>query len=244
MSGALARRRRPGDLPERMDDPGLAPDEHRRALDGLARLNAAGGTAAALWSRLAPLARRQAAPLRLLDVACGGGDVSLSLAGRARRAGHPLELWLCDASPTALASARSLADARRIPVHHELCDVLADDDRLAELAQGKDAVICTLFLHHLEDPQAEALLRTLGRARPRMLLIDDLDRTRTGHVLAWLGTRLLSRSAVVHHDGPVSVARAFRVHEVEALAARAGLVGARTTRRWPARWQLCWSPDP
>ena len=121
-------------------------------------------------------------------------------------------------------------------------DLLATDDAFGRLVGDHDVVLSTLFLHHLEDEQALAWLAALGRARPGLLLVDDLDRTRRGLVLAWLATRLLSRSAVVHHDGPVSVERAFTAEEAAELASRAGLQGARVARHWPARWQLAWSP--
>jgi hypothetical protein len=51
----------------------------------------------------------------------------------------------------------------------------------------------------------------------------------------------LSRSPVVRHDGPVSVAAAFSLAEARMLAQRAGLYGASLVRRWPCRFLLSWS---
>ncbi len=42
-------------------------------------------------------------------------------------------------------------------------------------------------------------------------------------MLAWIGCHLLSRSPIVRHDGPVSVAGAYTIPEVRELAERAGL---------------------
>ena len=61
-----------------------------------------------------------------------------------------------------------------------------------------------------------------------------------GWLLAHVGTRLLSRSWVVHTDGPRSVAGAFTVAELRELAAEAGLVGAEVAWRWPFRMLLTW----
>ena len=80
-------------------------------------------------------------------------------------------------------------------------------------------------------------------AARRLLLVNDLERSLVGLLLAVAGTRLLTRSPVVHYDGPWSVAAAFTVAEARRLARAAGLAGARVTRCWPWRWQLTWRPE-
>src|SRR5438270_878835 len=92
------------------------------------------------------------------------------------------------------------------------------------LPSGYDAVISSLFLHHLTEEQAVALLRRMGAAG-RIVLVNDLVRSRPGYLLAWLGTRLLSRSEVVHFDGQRSVEGAFTPVEARRLAEAAGLAG-------------------
>ncbi len=78
-------------------------------------------------------------------------------------------------------------------------------------------------------------------AAARLVLINDLARTGAGYLLAWAGCRVLSRSPVVHHDGPASVASAFTPDEALELAREAGLAGATVARRWPERFLLAWS---
>jgi hypothetical protein len=101
-------------------------------------------------------------------------------------------------------------------------------------------VTTSLFLHHLPDDVAVAVLRRMGEAAGRLVLVNDLARTRAGWLLAWAGCRLLTRSPVVHFDGPASVRSAFTVSEVKALADRAGLTGATVTTHWPYRFLLRW----
>ncbi|HVV99729.1 MAG TPA: hypothetical protein VHB77_05295, partial [Planctomycetaceae bacterium] len=60
----LSNRRR---QPEIMDQPGLAADQHRLALRGLARVNQISRTAAILWPQIRALTRQNAPrPTRLL----------------------------------------------------------------------------------------------------------------------------------------------------------------------------------
>jgi len=115
-------------------------------------------------------------------------------------------------------------------------DALNDD-----LPAGFDIITCSLFLHHLDEPDAERLLRKLGTAAGRLVLVNDLARSRRGYLLAWAGTRILSRSPIVHVDGPLSVEGAFTPVEALDLAQRAGLSGATVRRRWPFRYLLRWS---
>lgn len=215
--------------PELMDDPGLDPAEHRRALAGLARLNWLTGSAGLLWRAMRPLAGEL--PLRILDVATGCGDVPAALARRARRAGVPIEIQACDISETAIATAKAKAS----DIHYFRHDVLTDP-----LPTGFDAVTCSLFLHHLSEASAVKLLAAMARAG-RALFVNDLSRSRMNHALVWLTCRALSRSPVVHHDGPVSVRAAFTRSEALSLAERAGLHGADVTSKFPCRWLLSWS---
>jgi SAM-dependent methyltransferase len=217
-----------------MDHPGLEPNRHSAALRGLTRINALSGASRLLWRPLADLARTTPCPLRVLDLATGGGDVPLRLWRRARRAGLDVRLEGCDISPVAVEHARAAAARAGAPVRFFVHDALAGLP-----AEGYDAVTCSLFLHHLDEDRAVTLLRNLAAAG-RLVLVHDLQRGLIGWLLAWVVTRLVSRSDVVHTDGPISVEGAFTADEVRVLAERAGLAGAVVTRHWPCRFRLLW----
>jgi hypothetical protein len=70
--------------------------------------------------------------------------------------------------------------------------------------------------------------------------VNDLSRSRWNLGLVWCATRLVTRSRVVHVDGPLSVRGAFTPAEAAKLAERAGLTGARVAERFPCRWLLTW----
>jgi 2-polyprenyl-3-methyl-5-hydroxy-6-metoxy-1,4-benzoquinol methylase len=232
MDTAVLEQRNP--QPELMDQPDLDPERHRHALRGLRRINALSGSAGILWPAIADYVRtRKPNRVRVLDVACGGGDVAVALARRARRQKLDVGVTGCDISPVAVEAARRLAPDGAVPFFR--LDVLREP-----LPNGYDVIACSLFLHHLSDGDALELLRNMAEAAEGMVLVSDLRRTRTGYGLAWAGCRLLSRSPVVHVDGPRSVAAAFTPDELMALAARAGLAGAQVTRHWPQRMLLTW----
>ena len=233
----LAQRHR---QPEWMDQPGIDPAAHSQALQGLRRINAFSGAVGSLFAPIRSLARvRSGCPLRVLDLACGGGDNTTALAERARREGLNVQVDGCDLSPQAVAIAARSAEERGLNARFFQADALHDP-----LPGDYDVILCTLFLHHLEDEEAVDLLRRMGRASRCLVLVNDLIRSPLGYGLAWAGCRLLSRSPIVHFDGPVSVQGAFQLSEVRALAARAGLDAVQVRRSWPERYLLEWRrPD-
>ena len=229
----LSQRRRE---PEVMDDPALDAARHHAALRGLARINRWSGSVRAIWSAIRPLAREhRAGPLRVLDIATGGGDIPIGLWRRARRAGLPLEVAGCDCSARAVEYAQSRAAQTDTPTRFFVLDALRD-----ELPHDYDVLVSALFLHHLDDDQATIFLRRMTTAARRLVVVSDLLRSRAGLVLAFLGTRTLTTSGVVRTDGLRSVRAAFTLAEVRHWATQAGLDGVELARRWPCRFLLTW----
>jgi len=217
-----------------MDEPDIEPELHRDALRGLERINIVSATVPTIWAPVAGLCRRHpGATLSVLDVACGAGDVAIGVARRARRESVNLVVEACDISPTAVAYAKDRARRAGVEVLFFQHDVLN-----TPLGRGYDVVACSLFLHHLDDRQAVRLLQTLHLAARSLVIVSDLNRSRLGLVLAWLGTRLMSRSPVVHVDSLRSVRAAFTRAEAATLANRAGVSSFELTSHWPCRWRL------
>jgi 2-polyprenyl-3-methyl-5-hydroxy-6-metoxy-1,4-benzoquinol methylase len=219
-----------------MDQPGLPASEHRLALAGLARLNWLSGSSRIFSRPLRKLAGLQRGKtVRVLDIACGGGDITIELVRRFAREGCQIEFAGCDLSTTAIDIAQQRARKLDQRVEFFQCDALN-----SELPSGFDALICSLFLHHLSEPDVQVLLRRMASAAEKVVLVNDLVRSRRGYLLAWLASRLLTRSAIVQYDGPVSVESAFSPAEALALAQGAGLQGVVITRHWPERYLLQW----
>lgn len=218
--------------PEIMDQPGLDATLHRAALRGLATINAWSGTARNLWPRIRQQAEQGAC--RVLDLASGGGDVACDIARRALRKGLPIDVYGCDISSLAVATAQERATRLGLGnVHFFVHDVLRQG-----VPEGFDVVTCTLFLHHLSPEQARQLLHSAARSAARLVLVDDLRRTRIGYALAVTASRILTRSPVVRVDGPLSVRAAFTETELAELARSAGLMGFSIRRHWPQRMLL------
>lgn len=220
--------------PEWMDDPSIDPVEHRRALRGLRRINWISGTSSALFKAIYRRLPSGQTPCRILDLACGGGDVTRELQKRLTRSGISTVVDGCDLSPTAVSQAQHAATRAGLP-----CRFFSHDACRGDLPADYDCFTSMLFLHHLDDEAIVDLLRRMQEATP-LVVIDDLVRSAAGLFLAHVGARLLSRSPVVHLDGPRSVEGALTPEELQKSAERAGMVGACVTRRFPERMLLTW----
>ncbi|MEX2176198.1 MAG: methyltransferase domain-containing protein [Pirellulaceae bacterium] len=221
---------------EEIDDPALETARLHGALHGLTTINLLSASAGILWPPLRRLARRlKVRRLRVLDIASGAGDVPIRLWKKARRAGLALDIHGLDISERALDFARQRAAAAGAPLTFARHDALSE-----KLPAGYDAIVSSLFLHHLDEQPAVRLLRAMAGATERLVLVNDLRRNLPGLWLAHFAGRCLTRSDVVRVDAVRSVRAAYTMAEARDLAAAAGLDGATLARRWPCRFLLSW----
>lgn len=191
-----------------------------------------------MWPSLRDLSRRVGRPIRVLDLATGGGDIPISLWRKARRDRVPIEIAACDVSQRALEFA-----GRRTTEAGAAIELFKFDVLTADLPSGFDVVMCSLFLHHLSADDAVRVLGRMRRAAKHCVLVNDLARSTSGLLLAQMAARLLTNSDVVRVDAPLSARAAFTLAEAGDLARRAGLVDCTIARRWPRRYLLSWWAD-
>ena len=226
--------------PEIMDDPGLEVEAHHRALRAIRRINAISASAQVLYPSIRELCRERekagdSRPVRILDVATGGGDVASRLWRLATKRGRRVEIAGCDFSPVALEHAKQTAARMGATISFFRLNLLEEP-----IPTGYDAITCSLFLHHLDAEKAVLVLQKMRAAAGSMALVNDLARSRLGWWAAYIGTRVLTRSPVVHADGVMSVEGAFTKDEALALAVRAGWEGATVRSKFPFRYLLKW----
>jgi len=220
--------------PEIMDDFSLDAASHKRALAGLERINRLSLAVNSFWN---PLHKFYTSlgnnPLRILDIASGGGDLTRGLALKALKHGLPMTFEGCDFNPRAVEYAKSQALPQHVPVSYFAHDALRDS-----IPERFDGVISSLFLHHLTETEILTFFKNVLASKAQFLIISDLNRSCGSWLLTWIGTRLLSSSPVVHADGPQSVRAALRPAEMLALAKQAGLTTAQVRPIWPMRYLL------
>src|SRR5262245_7549491 len=202
-------------LDELMDDVSRPRSEFEQAYHELASINRRLGGVRAI-ERFLPYERG----LDILDVAAGGCDIGDMLAET-----RSCRVVSLDINPMGLKRTRCT------------WPVVGDGLRLPFADNTFDAVICTLSFHHLTDSQCEQVLREMWRTSRRSILVNDLHRHPLAYGSIWVLSRLFIKRVMVKHDGPVSVRRAFRPGELQAIARRAG-INAQVHRSFPFRLVL------
>jgi SAM-dependent methyltransferase len=215
------------DEPELMDRP-LPWAANRRALADLDRvtrlllgLSAVGH---ALSGRVAAGPPRQL----LVDLGTGSGLAAEWLRRRAARAGRRLRVVGVDRKLVHLLLGRRWGRAQ--------LRVVADATALPLRDGAADWSLSTLFFHHFDRDTNRRILGEMRRVARRGAVVVDLRRSRWSALLVRLLLPLLGVGRVARHDGELSVARAWRVEEVERWAAGAPVLELR--RRFPFRFSL------
>jgi SAM-dependent methyltransferase len=93
-----------------------------------------------------------------------------------------------------------------------------------------------MFLHHLDDSSAAAVLREMARVSRRGIVAADLLRHHRAY--AWISLFTLGAGPMVRHDARASVAQAFTKPEVLRLRDEAGVGFARYYRHFGHRFAL------
>jgi SAM-dependent methyltransferase len=228
--------------PELMDDPALDQAAHDQALTALARINWISGTASQLGRRVIRLLETvrspHHSPVRVIDIACGGGDLTAAVARYLGRWLHqPVEVVGIDISERAVGWARQRHAGRSgsATISFTHADIVGDGCPPCDIA------VHSLFLHHLDDDAAIELLRGMAAAATVGGVFSDLLRSQLGLLLAHAGTTLLARSRVARVDGPLSVKAARTAAEYRQLLDAAGLSQAQIDRTWPERVCVSWT---
>ena len=212
-----------------MDSPDISPAEFAHVLADLARVNrwtlAARPTLSFL--RAAVGDRRR---FEVLDVGFGQGDMLRRIARWARKRGKQARLIGVDLNAKSLAAATMATSD--LPLDLRIGDY-------HEIASPIDCIVSSLVAHHMSHAELIDFIRYMEAHAKLGWLINDLHR----HQLAYRGypvlARLLGVHRIVREDGTLSIARAFRPAEWQAILAEAGVPtgAAKVVRHFPFR--LC-----
>jgi hypothetical protein len=150
-------------------------------------------------------------PATILDVAGGDGDYAEQFLDWAGSRGTPSRVYMVDWHPVTVRLARE----RRLD---GLLSIRGDALALPFGDQSFDLVHSAAFFHHLSMARACDLLAEMCRVSQRLVIVNDLVRSRLAQASIWALTRGLSTNRLIRHDGPLSVSKAFLPRELEAVA--------------------------
>lgn len=219
------------DAEELMDADDLDPATYAAVVHDLARVNTLTLARRPTINFLGEVRRRHpAAPLRILDVGFGDGDMLRAIARWARKRDQPVELVGIDLNPRSAPAAREGTPA-------DMAIEYRTGDYEGLGGQRWDVVLSSLVAHHMTHAQLVGFVRFMENESRCGWFVNDLHR----HGFAWMGYPLLAMlmrwHPIVRHDGQLSIARSYRPSEWGPILAEAEVNNACVTRVFPFR--LC-----
>lgn len=209
---------RPVHLREFMDERDIAAHDLKSNLRFIRWVNRRlGGTRAVLnylraWSVGWP---QTPGPIRIVDVATGSADIPEAIFAWSAKQSRKVEIIALDIHAGTLAIARSWCRARP-----ELALIQADALQLPFADGSVDYAISSMFLHHLGDAQAAAVVAQLVRISRRGVIVNDL--LRDPHALQWVKIMTLLASRTIKYDARLSIRKGWTTSEAMGWAISAG----------------------
>ena len=225
---------RPVHLVEKMDDPAVSPADLADSLRFIRWVNRnLGGSAAVLnhlqaWANGWPSGEQT---ICMLDVATGSADVPMAVLAWAAGTGRTLQIIGLDNHAQTLAIAQAWGSAAA-----GVKLVRGDAFRLPLADGAVDYAFTGMFLHHLTEAQALAVLREMLRVSRRGIIVSDL--LRGPLYQAAVGLMTLFARPMVRHDARLSVKKGWRRREVSAWPGKLNAPWLRVHIHWAGRFTL------
>ncbi|MGP5318048.1 class I SAM-dependent methyltransferase [Arthrobacter rhombi] len=157
----------------------------------------------------------------ILDIGCGGGDITRALARRAGNDGFDVKVTGIDPDPRAYRfAARHSAGRDDARVSFEA----ANSSDLVAAGRRFDVVVSNHVLHHLSPHELELLLADTEQLTRGVALHADLRRSRTASLLFGAATLPLAGTSFIRRDGLTSIRRSYLPEELQSVV--------------PGRWQV------
>ena len=217
---------------EIMDDFSMKGDLLRDTLNKLGKINKWLGGNRVTLDGIRQLLKNQPKDktYTIIDLGCGHGDMLRLIANYGRKNNYKFKLIGIDANPHAVDYAKELStDYKELVFSNS--DVFSDAFNNMEY----DIVISTLFLHHFNEKEIYALLKTLSSKVHIGIVINDLHRSALAYSLFKLLGLVISNHMIVQ-DGLTSILRAFKRKELEQIAKVLNLK-CRIRWKWAFRYQ-------
>ncbi|NND61978.1 MAG: methyltransferase domain-containing protein [Flavobacteriaceae bacterium] len=170
--------------------------------------------------------------LTIIDVGCGDGEMLRRVHEAVNNESKDLELKGLDANEHILHLANSKSEAFK-NITFQKVDITKDLGAIPPF----DIALCTLFLHHLDDDDIIFLLNKLIEKARMGIIINDLHRSKWAFHLFKIFSRIAIKTDIAKHDGLVSIARAFKKHELLKIAKK---IDGHHSIRWKWAFRFQW----
>ncbi len=166
-------------------------------------------------------------PIHIVEIGSGGGDHLKEIGDFLKKKGLRFKLTGIDIKQDCVDYAK-----RQYPFIEFVCSDYKD----ISFEQKPDIIFNSLFCHHFTNEQLVDMLQWMKRNSTRGFFINDLQRNSMAYyAIKWL-TRLFSKSYLVKHDAPLSVARSFARKDWHSIFKLSGIDEYEVEWKWAFRY--------
>ncbi|MFC4635848.1 methyltransferase domain-containing protein [Dokdonia ponticola] len=218
---------------ELMDDPNISEIDLKNALVAISRVNKLLGGNRITIKALERLFNENPSKKEwtLVDVGCGDGEMLRLIADYFTSKNLHLHLVGFDLSPQSIAMGKELSDGYP-NIDLSVKDILSVQNDSFEC----DIILCTLTLHHFKDQEILKFMKHFVALAQVAVIINDLQRSKMAYQLFRLFSRIFIKSHIAKNDGLISIASAFKKHELKKVAQQLELKHSEITWKWAFRY--------
>ena len=217
--------------PELLDGDNIPFEDIRRNMQELDFINTYLGGHAITLKGLQQLIGHKT-QVHICEIGCGGGDNLLAIQRWCASKNIQIRFTGIDLNPNCIEFAKSRTSL------WDCTDWMISDYRDIVFDQKPDIIFSSLFCHHFTDEVLVQQLQWMKLHAATGFFINDLQRHPLAYYSIKILTRIFSRSYLVKHDAPLSVARGFSKAEWEYLFSTAGLQSFIIQWRWAFRYLI------
>lgn len=168
--------------------------------------------------------------ITICEIGCGGGDNLMAIKKWCEKRNISVAFIGIDINPHCIEVA-----AKRLLSNIQL---ITSDYKDVELETPPDIIFSSLFCHHFSDREMVKQLQWMKTNARLGFFINDLHRHKAAYYSIKVLTNLFSKSYLVKHDAPLSVARSFKKEEWIQFFSIAGIPDFSITWKWAFRWLI------
>jgi 2-polyprenyl-3-methyl-5-hydroxy-6-metoxy-1,4-benzoquinol methylase len=229
MSFNLAKR---SNTKEELDNLNLKGDELHTVLSQLALINKFFGTYRDINNGVKILTKP--GTLNVIDIGCGGGDVSNSLFNWGTRNKANLSVKGIDGNYHSINYAKN---------NYSKPGLSFDTEEINDFNLKDELIIASNFIYHLTDIELVKFLQHQQKRTKHGLVFSELNRNPIAVILFTFLCRILFLNKIIRKDGITAIKRAFTYQELKFILEKAGIKNYHLNRKPCYRLQLIIFPN-
>lgn len=206
-------RHRKPDLQELMDNPNCDSEKLKNTYRQFRTINKFLSRWDLIYKKeIKPILEQQNGKGSLLDIGCGGGDISIQLSELAAKDGLHLDITSIDSDPRSLEYIQTVEIPSNIHFRHTLSTNLVREQA------SFDFVISNHLLHHLNHTSFETICSEAKLLATKKVIFNDIERSDLGYIFFTVLSKLFFKNSFISYDGRVSIKRSYTFDELSKIA--------------------------